>query len=176
MRFKVLAYGLVIFSSLWFTPVNVIAGEEYMGEPYVGSENFQRLKSLAGRWEGENPKTEKPMVIEYRLTGGGSAIVETFDPGSPQEMVTIYHDKDESLSMTHYCMLGNRPEMDLTESNDSQLSFVLAKDAAIDVPNEPHMHALTITFQDDNKIDHAWTFFENGEEKEVHHITLSRVR
>jgi len=170
----ILAGCIVLLAS---APLSVI-GEEEVHTPYAGSKAFQQMKQLAGNWEGTVDMGKGPQKIKasYRVSSAGSVLVETIFEGTPNEMVTIYHDEDEALSMTHYCMLGNRPEMDLTESNDSQLSFVLAKDAAIDVPNEPHMHALTITFQDDNKIDHAWTFLENGQEKEVHHITLSRVQ
>ena len=85
-------------------------------EPYKGSSEFEQLKQLIGVWEGEMPMKDKggeagakhegmpemmKMRVEYRLTAGGSAIQETFNAGSPMEMVSMYHDRGGNLSITH---------------------------------------------------------------------------
>ena len=46
---------------------------------YVGSEAFERVKQLVGFWEGTIDMGQGPEKItaSYKLTSGGSAIVET---------------------------------------------------------------------------------------------------
>ena len=39
-------------------------------------------------------------VGDIQVTSGGSALVEKLSPGTPHEMVSVYHDKDGELAMT----------------------------------------------------------------------------
>jgi len=47
--------------------------------------------------------------------------------------------------------------------------------SGIDPKKDAHMHALTISFVDKDHIIENWTLFENGKEKEVTKLNLSRV-
>ena len=60
---------------------------------YRGSAEFQRMKSLAGKWTGESPQMGK-MNTEFRVIAGDSVIEERFGAGTPMEMVSMYHDDD----------------------------------------------------------------------------------
>ncbi len=40
---------------------------------------FDKLKSLAGEWEGKS-KDGKPVILSYKLVSGDSALVETLQP------------------------------------------------------------------------------------------------
>jgi len=150
------------------------AGEEY-GAPYKGSKEFERLKELAGVWEGTSNKDGEKVTVKYELTSGGSAIVEELFPGTPHEMVSVYYDKSGKLSMTHYCMLRNRPHMELKKADTNGIDFVLAADSDINAGKDAHMHALHIAFVDKDHITQEWTMFENGKEKQVAIFKLSRV-
>lgn len=77
--------------------------------------------------------------------------------------------------MTHYCMLRNRPHMELTKADANDLKFVLATDSDINAGKDAHMHALHIAFEDNDHIIQEWTMFENGKEKQVTVFKLSRV-
>ena len=68
---------------------------EYQSAPYSGSKEFERMKQLVGVWEGTSDmgKEGEKVRVEYRLTAGGSALVETLFPGSAEEMVSVYHDR-----------------------------------------------------------------------------------
>ena len=163
------AIGLLTFGS-----VQLAAQER---QPYVGSEAFERLKQLVGTWEGTMDMGQGPMTItaSYKLTSGGSAIVETDFEGAPHEMVTVYHDNpNRELSMTHYCMLHNQPKMMLKDMKMNELMFDLSEDADIDVANEMHMHSLTIRLDGTDKMTQVWTNFEGGREKEVVEIAYIR--
>ena len=157
---------------------NVLAEEHAHPTPMVSAE-LERIKQLAGRWEGtsqETDKTVQPAVVEYKVTSGGSAVVETLFPGTPHEMVSVYHDQHGKVAMTHYCMLGNHPELALTNASDKELDFSLAEGSGIDAANEQHMHALALTQPDADHLSQVWTCYEGGKAANKVTISLSRVR
>lgn len=71
-------------------PIVANAGE-YQSAPYTGSREFERMKQLVGSWEGTSDmgKEEKKVRVEYRLTAGGSALLETLFPGKAAGGVTL---------------------------------------------------------------------------------------
>lgn len=140
------------------------------------SKNFEQLKELVGRWEGTDPHhPEEKAVLEYKLTAGGTALVETLFPGKPHEMVSVYHDRNGRPMMVHYCMLGNQPQLDLINAEPNQLTFEMKGEKGLGSSKEMHMHALTITWKDANHIEQNWTSFQNGKKKESSTIVLTRV-
>jgi hypothetical protein len=175
---KRIAYILIVFACLLLVGSFVAYAGEGRGAPYAGSKEYEHMKQLVGVWEGTSNmgKEGERVRVEYRLTAGGSAIVETLFPGTPEEMVSVYHDKKGKLSMTHYCMLQNQPSMKLQKGDGDTLAFVFAKGSGIDPKKDAHMHALTISFVDKDHIVQNWTLFEGGKEKGVTRLNLSRVR
>ncbi len=112
---------------------------------------FSRLKDLAGRWEGRVTKgghgDHKNVIVEYRVTSGGSAVEELLFPGTPHEMVSVYHFSGDALVMTHYCALGNQPTMALknVSADGSTLSFDFVPSTGIAEAKDPHMHHLELS-------------------------------
>ncbi len=152
---------------------------EYQSAPYTGSAEFERMKQLVGVWEAtsEMGKEGEKLRVEYRLTAGGSALVETLFPGSAEEMVSVYHDQKGKLAMTHYCMLRNQPHMTLGKADAQTIELVFArKGNDINPAKEKHMHAVRITFTDNDHITEKWTMFENGKDKGGVTFKLTRVR
>ena len=166
----------VVSALLACSSVQVLAQEQ---ERYVGSEAFERVKQLVGSWEGTMDMGEGPKKItaSYKLTSGGSAIVETVFEGAPHEMVTLYHDSpNRTLSMTHYCMLHNQPKMILKGMENNELTFDLSKDADIDVANDTHMHSLILTFDGNDTMTQHWTKFEAGKKEQIVEIAYTRIK
>ena len=152
------------------------AGEDPTHMPYTGSAQFEKMKKLAGRWEGNDPKNAgQKAVVEYEVTSGGSALMEKLFPGTPHEMVSIYHDKDGKLAITHYCMMHNQPQLGLKSSSDKEMRFVLVRDSGIK-PSEAHMHELTITFADDDHITQHWISQKDGKQMDDIMLTFARVK
>jgi len=152
---------------------------EYQSTPYTGSAEFERVKQLVGAWEGTSDmgKEGEKVRVEYRLTAGGSALVETLFPGSAEEMVSVYHDRKGKLAMTHYCMLRNQPRMTLAKADAQTIELVFGKKGNdIDPAKEKHMHAVRITFTDNDHIIQKWTMFEKGKDAGGVTIMLTRVR
>ena len=157
------------------TTFDTSAGEP--PKPYTGSAEFEKLKSLAGTWQGSTDmgKGPMPITVQYRIVSGGSAVEERLFADTPMEMVTIYHEKDGKPALTHYCTLCNRPAMALVKANDKTLTFDLAKDAGIDVAKEKHMHGVALTFDDADHLTQDWTLYEDGKEQPHHAFKLARV-
>ena len=137
-----------------------LAGEmpEGWAPPKISPE-LERIKSFAGKWTGESVENNgepKPVTITYALTSGGSAVIETIDPGTSHEMTSIYHDKSGKLSMEHYCMLGNQPSLELKNSSEGKLDLDLSADGQALLGKEMHMHSLTIENAGD-AITETWT-------------------
>jgi hypothetical protein len=174
MRKLALVIITVCFS---FTGLFTAYAGEYQSAPYTGSKEFERMKQLVGAWEGTSDmgKEGAKVRIEYRLTAGGSALVETLFPGAPEEMVSIYYDRKGKLAMTHYCMLRNQPRMMLKRSDAKTLDFVFAKDNDINPAKETHMHAVSFTFEDNDHIIQKWTTFEKGKAKGGVTLKLTRM-
>ena len=148
-------------------------------QPQKGSKEFERMKTLAGVWEGTSTMmngTGMPVRVEYRVTGAGSALVETLFPGTPHDMVTVYHDRNGALCMTHYCALGNRPHMALKGSTADTIEMELAPGGEVDANRDTHMHALKVTFDGADRIVHEWTLFDAGKKKDVSMFTFNRVK
>lgn len=147
-------------------------------KPYVGSAEFERIKQLVGRWEGatNHAAPQDRAVVEYQVTSGGTAIVEKLMPGTPHEMVSVYHDTGGKPSMTHYCMMPNHPELTLKSGDADSLEFVASRGNGFKLNKDPHMHALTITWKDPDNIVADWQSWENGKPKDSTVMTLARVK
>jgi hypothetical protein len=179
-RSKMKNMASILIAAVCFSlsgPIVALAGE-HQSAPYTGSSEFQRMKGLVGAWEGRSGmgKEGKKVRVEYRLTAGGSALVETLFPGSAEEMVSVYHDRHGKLAMTHYCMLHNQPRMTLRKADKNTIELVFdGKGNDIDPAREKHMHAVAITFTDHDHIVEKWTMFDKGKDTGGVTLTLSRV-
>ncbi|MGZ5476121.1 MAG: hypothetical protein ACXW29_07070 [Thermoanaerobaculia bacterium] len=136
------------------------------------TEAFARLKSLAGKWEGRVMTPDgPPATVDYRLSGGGTVVIETLFPGSPHEMITMYTVDGNHLIASHYCIMGNQPTMklDLAASTADNLvfSFVGLRGKKTD-----HIHDGWIRFVDDNKVEAQW----NSTESEPKRFFLNRAK
>jgi hypothetical protein len=147
-------------------------------KPKPSSREFERMKTLVGTWKGVVDIGEGPveMVSQYRLLAGGTVLEERCFAGTPNEMVTMYYDKNGKLALTHYCIVGNRPGMVLKSSDASTLRFDFDKTCGINPKKESHMHALTIRFDDADTITASCKAIMDGKEVPERPTTLKRVK
>ena len=129
--------------------------------PYKGSAEFERMKALVGKWSAESPTMGK-MNTEFRLIAGDSVIEERFAGGTPMEMLSLYHDVDGRLTMTHYCMLRNQPRMKLVKSTADSLTFDLTETPGLNPAKDQHMHGATYTFIDRNHFKLEGVSWQDG--------------
>jgi hypothetical protein len=125
---------------------------------------FERLKALEGSWVDPDgafgPKGA--IAATYRVTGGGTTVVETFPVGSKEEMVTVYHKDGDDLVLTHYCSAGNQPRMRARTFAGNVLAFEFDGGTNIDPKVTSHMHAAKIEFLGPDEIRSTWQNWSNG--------------
>ncbi len=169
----------ILIAAVCFSLAGLLVAQaaEHQPAPYTSSSEFERMKQLVGLWEGTSDmgKEGEKVRVEYRLTAGGSALVETLFPGSSEEMVSVYYDQKGKLAMTHFCMLRNQPHMTLRNADAQMIQLVFAsKGNEINPRKEKHMHAVGITFTDNDHIIEKWTLFDKG--KAAGGVTLKLAR
>jgi hypothetical protein len=149
-------------------------------EPKPVDVAFERFKRLVGDWEIAGPKDEaqkRKIQARYRLTAGGSALVETVFPGQEMEMVTVYHRDGDQLMLTHYCHLGNQPRMRTREIDSvSDLVFELVGGGNLDPAKDTHMHSARFHFVDSDHLHTEWQLYQQGKAADVHQLDLVRKK
>ncbi len=165
MRVWILSIGLVLVTA---------------STAFAASPEFDRLKQLEGRWKGKSVSKHsdagmsEEVEVDYHASAGGAVLVETLMPGSDHEMVTTYYEENGKPAMTHYCLMGNRPQLSLAGSDEKKLEFSL-RDGSLDA-STPHMHALTLNWTDADHVTQEWTSFADGKPNGTTTLQLSRVQ
>jgi hypothetical protein len=137
------------------------ADEKKAGGTSPGLEQF---KQLAGDWVGKSSglgEGGQEVRANYKVTSGGSAVVETLFPGSEHEMVTVIHRDGDNLVLTHYCMLGNQPHMK-AKDDANKIAFKFTGASNMKSDNDMHMHEATFTFIDKDTYKAEWTHYKDG--------------
>ena len=158
--------------SLLLSAFVVLSTLSYAGEPMkmqTPSKDFELVKGLVGDWKGTADMEGKtvPTTTSFHLTAAGSAVVETMDAGTPHEMTNVYHDVNGKLMLTHYCAMGNAPEMKVEKADDHSIAFKTIKANGIDPKTTPHMHSLAYSLADKDHLTATWTSMNMGKEHEA---------
>jgi hypothetical protein len=158
-RLVVFAAGLGLF---WLSTAVASAEPARSGD---ADPRFERLKGLVGTWVGTAQHGEQsfPTQVTYRLTGGGSAVMEILFEGTEHEMTTVYHRDGADLVLTHYCAAGNQPHMRATAADDAAvLRFEFAGGTNLDPAKDMHMHEGVIRWLDADHVQTAWASYQDG--------------
>jgi hypothetical protein len=136
------------------------------GQSTPASAGFEKLKSLAGEWQGTTTEggKEVPVDTSFRLVSDGSALMNDLMGGTPHEMITMFHMNGNELMATHYCAAHNQPRFLMAPSSDPKVMDFEFKDATnLASPTAPHMVDVRLTFVDANHHIEDWTFLANGQ-------------
>jgi hypothetical protein len=116
-----------------------------------------------------------PATVTYKLVSNGSVVMETLMPGTPHEMISMYHMADGELVMTHYCADANQPRMklDTAASTKDELKFAFTGGMLAPV-NDGHVHYGALKF-DGAALVSTWTFWTGGKEVGQNVFNLKRV-
>jgi hypothetical protein len=116
------------------------------------------------------------MLFEFRVTAGGHAVEEREMIGTPMEMVTLYHLRDEELVATHYCALGNQPRMK-AETKFTNRSLVFSCDG---IPgnakshDEEHVHGWSMKLDHEGRLHYDAELVKEGKVSEAPRMVLTR--
>src|SRR3984957_11243647 len=164
------------------TAVTAFAADAAIPQPDA-QKSFDKLKTLAGSWEGhvttvpQAPEIEgKLMQVTLRATSMGNALMhEMTGAGGPDDPITMLYLEGDRLLLTHYCDAGNRPRMVGTTSPDGKTVEFDFLDVAGST-QYGHMHHAVFTVIDANHHTEDWTYMQPGD-KPVHaHFDLQRTK
>ena len=136
---------------------------------------FERLKALAGTWEGsasgEGAEAEAEaevtdvVVHEFEVTASGHVLMERMGPRTEYEMVNMYHLDGSDLVLTHYCSAGNQPKMKFNADGSTPQRLVFDFDGGTNLETTPsHIHSAEIRLDGKDRIDSTWKSHAAGEE------------
>ena len=146
--------------------------------------SFDKLKTLAGSWEGRvttlPPQGEmegKLMQVTLRTTSMGHTLMhEMTGSGRPDDPITMVVVDGDRLLLTHYCDADNRPRMVGRASPDGKTVEFDFLDVTGNL-QYGHMQHAVFTNIDANHHTEDWTFVNAAGDKPVHaHFDLQRTK
>jgi hypothetical protein len=136
--------------------------------------SFDKLKTLAGSWQGKS-NSGRPVDVTFRVTSGGSAVLSEIM--GEENMITMFHLDGDRLLLTHYCGTGNQPRMKATASPDGKtLAFEFLDATNLGSPQAGHMHRVIFTFPDAEHHTEEWFFVQDGKETAHQRFNLERKK
>ncbi|MDG1091027.1 MAG: hypothetical protein P8O90_03845 [Flavobacteriaceae bacterium] len=126
------------------------------------SEDFEKLKSLQGKWQGTLERTDgtsDSFELNYSVTSNGSALLEESDTGGI-EMLTIFNVQNNELLSTHYCALQNKPVSVLKSATKGEFVFITdSKRSGLSTEKEAFVTSWKISLmpEDSNTIHYQYT-------------------
>ncbi|HLX11429.1 MAG TPA: hypothetical protein VKS81_01325 [Bacteroidota bacterium] len=148
---------LVVFTAL------VFGGDKRELPQAKTCPSFDKLKALEGSWNGKD-ETGKPVTVTYKVMSAGTSVMESLDMGDHGTMVTMYTTDGSHVMLTHYCSLGNQPNMKCSKASadGNTLHFAYSGGANISGKKDTYMKALDVTFTDADHFTQAWSLSEKG--------------
>ncbi len=155
-------------------PADTYAGGDHAAPAKAAA--LDRIRALAGEWEGTNSKGD-PVRMVFEVIGDGSSVMERLimKGEHPHDMLTLYHMDGDRLMLTHYCAAGNQPRMHLASQSDREARFEFLDATGLASPDAGHMRRAVVTFEGPDRISSAWTWFEGGKEQFTEVIRVKRA-
>jgi hypothetical protein len=125
----------------------------------LAKDAMAKLKALAGTWTKE--KDGQTLTVTFHPVANGSAVVESMFPGTPHEMVNVYHADGNAVMVTHYCAMGVQPRMLMTTADPKTMKFNFMDSTNLKSRNDAHMDSLELTIEGD-KLTENWSYFKDG--------------
>jgi hypothetical protein len=137
--------------------------------PEQAKQQFERMKRLAGTWQGKSTKGWESRVA-VRVIARGSAILVTSEfvdePG--EGMATLYY---------HYCEARNQPTLVLSDLSDDgkRAEFTFHGGTGMASRDVGHMDRLIVRFDGDDVHHDRWSWYSKGKESWMEDIEYRRV-
>jgi hypothetical protein len=148
----------------------------------AGDRMFERLKGLAGEWEGtfewsQGRSASGKLKATYYLTGNGSALVENLIMDGVPAMTTVYHLDGADLRMTHYCAAKNQPRLKAKRIDQSaaDIEFSLVDVTNVNPKSPGYVDGFLIQFPETDHLNLRFTFGSGTGKGPIENITLKRV-
>jgi hypothetical protein len=173
--------SLRLMLSIVLMSLSIVAFAQSDAQKSDAQKSFDKMKTLAGSWEGhvttfpqEASIEGKLMQVTLRPTSMGNALLhEMTGAGRPDDPITMLYLDQDRLLLTHYCDAGNRPRMTgkvLPDGKTVEFDF-------LDIAGSTqygHMHHAVFTFLDANHHTEDWTYMQPGDKPVRAHFDLQR--
>jgi hypothetical protein len=156
-------------------PLGAAAPPEAVPPPRAA---FERFRGLEGVWRGESSRGWNEDVT-FRVIAAGSAVLETsFDAHPGETMLTLFAMDGERLRLTHYCVAKNQPRLEATSFEDGgeTVSFRFVDGGNLPSRERGHMDRAVFHFEDPDHVTTRWTWYQDGRERWMEEIRLTRKR
>lgn len=127
-----------------------------------GAAALGHLKAMAGEWQGVDERGRK-VRIDYSITARGSVLVETWQPDSAGETLTVMHQDGDTVMATHYCAQGNQPRLVLEKGNERQFDFRFRDATNLADADASHLVRLEYILQADGSLDRVEAYRLGGQ-------------
>ena len=171
MLTSILSSMLIAILAQHLTGAEMVSGDQARA-------GFERLKSLAGTWEGRSTKGWVE-TLRYEVIASGSTVLETSKGAHPGEtMVTAFYLDGNRLMLTHYCVARNQPRLAATEFTDDGRTVIFTFVDATNLPSrdQGHMDQAVFHFVAPDRIVSRWTWYQDGRQTWFEDIVQTRVR
>jgi hypothetical protein len=172
-------------------PVLLLASAGF-AEGLDAGEAFEQLKTMAGTWHGTatgegatgegapaeaEAKAAGEVLHRFEVSAANTVVMETMNPGTPHEMINMYHLDGEDLVLTHYCAAGNQPRMRLDRENSTAKKYIFDFDGGtnLDPAVDQHIHSAAIEWEDSGGLVSGWTSHSGGKEMATMSFRLTRA-
>lgn len=143
--------------------VNAEAHDHTDAKPVSSNAAFEKLKSLAGTWSANMIERDGELTtVEYRVTAGGSVVMETMFAGQPHEMINMYRLDGDSLIATHYCSGQNQPVLKLNAAKSTADQLVFDFVSVTGANTKSYINGVQLNFGKDGKVEEVWSTTEKS--------------
>lgn len=139
----------------------------------LGAEAFEQMKVVVGQWQGVS-EGGRSLRIDYATTARGSVLVETWQPGTKAETLSVMHQDGDQVMATHYCGQGNQPRLVMKSSDGKRFVFEYQDASNLGDPDASHLHRLEFASRADGSLDRIETY-RSGAETETSRVHLTRL-
>lgn len=139
-----------------------------------GVEAYEELKTITGQWQGVTAGGSI-LRIDYATSARGSVLIETWQPGSAGETLSVMHQDGNRVMATHYCGQGNQPRLVMKSSDGHRFVFEYQDASNLASPEASHLYRLEFAKQADGGLVRIETY-RNGKKDETSQVQLTRIR
>lgn len=149
--------------------------EDAQGTVYNAESALNALKQLEGEWMGTPADGGSATLVRYEVIAAGGTVVKTYAPGSPSEMLTVYHMDGDALVLTHYCALDNQPRMRFVPSDrPGEIRFAFDGGTNFDPAIDAHAHEGWTRIAEDGTVETESIGYSGGKPTPARRSILRR--
>jgi hypothetical protein len=137
---------------------------------------FQKVKSLAGTWEGKDA-AGMAAKSKFEVVVNGTTVLETLSMSGMEDMLSVYSVDGDSVVLVHYGPTNTQPRIKALPPTAEihQLDFLFRDAGNLPVPTTGHQQKISLHFDDADHLTESLTWRSNGKDSvEVLHLTRTK--